>query len=78
MTLPLKAYKLAVVQTRASQEWISGMQQAIDLSSSGEVNEGKFESEAEVARKKMEAEYRRMRQLPSELRGRDRKRAQLL
>ena len=54
------------------------MRRAVDLSSGGEVDEGKFESEAEVARKKMEAEYQRMRQMPSELRGRDRKRARLL
>ena len=54
------------------------MRRAVDLSSGGEVDEGKFESEAEVARKELEAKYMRMRQLTSELRGRDLELARLL
>ena len=44
----------------------------------GKVNEGTFESKAEVARKELEAKYLRMRQLTSELRGRDLELARLL
>ena len=31
MTLPLKAYELAVVQPRDSQDWMSGMRRAVNL-----------------------------------------------
>ena len=60
MTLSFEAYELAVVRLGDRQEWILGMRQAIDLSSGGKVNEGKFEFEAKVARKEMEANYWRM------------------
>ena len=60
MTLLFEAYKLTVVQPRDRQEWILGRRLAVDLSSGRKVNQGKFEFEAEVARKEMEAKYRRM------------------
>ena len=54
------------------------MRRAVDLSSGGSPDEGQFESEAELARKELEAKYMRLRQQTSELRGRDLELARLL
>jgi A-kinase anchor protein 13 len=70
--------ELGVVQPRDRQDWISGIRRAVDLSSGGSTMEGKLESEAETARKDLESKYMRMRQLTSELRGRDLDLARLL
>merc|ERR550519_287335 len=71
-----QCYEVGVVQPRDRGDWISGIRRAVDLSSGGQPEEG--ESEAETARKELEAKYMRMRQLTSELRGRDLTLARLL
>ena len=73
---PPDCYELAVVQPRDRQEWISGIRRAVDLSSGGSLDAR--ETEAETARKELESKYMRMRQLTSELRGRDLALARLL
>jgi len=73
-----QCYELGVVQPRDRGDWISGIRRAVDLSSGGQLDQGTFESEAETARKELEAKYMRMRQLTSELRGRDLTLARLL
>merc|ERR1719394_878893 len=71
-------YELQVVQPRDRQDWIAGVRRAVDLSSGGPGEDGQFESEAEHARKQLEAKYMKMRQLTSELRGKDMELARLL
>ena len=72
-------YEVQVVQPRDRQDWIAGVRRAVDLSAGapGEDNGG-FETEAEQARKQLEAKYMKMRQLTSELRGKDMELARLL
>ena len=71
-------YELQVVQPRDRQDWINGVRRAVDLSTGGPGEEAQFETEAEQARKQLEAKYMKMRQLTSELRGKDMELARLL
>jgi len=72
-------YEIQVVQPRDRHDWIAGVRRAVDLSAgSGPGEDGMFESEAERARKQLEAKYMKMRQLTSELRGKDMELARLL
>lgn len=71
-------YELQVVQPRDRQDWINGVRRAVDLSTGGPGEETQFETEAEQARKQLEAKYMKMRQLTSELRGKDMELARLL
>ena len=64
-------YEVQVVQPRDRQDWIAGVRRAVDLSAGGPGEDGQFETEAERARKQLEAKYMKMRQLTSELRGKD-------
>ena len=67
------------MQPRDRHDWIAGVRRAVDLSAgSGPGEDGMFESEAERARKQLEAKYMKMRQLTSELRGKDMELARLL
>ena len=68
-----------MVQPRDRHDWIAGVRRAVDLSAGSSPGEdGMFESEAERARKQLEAKYMKMRQLTSELRGKDMELARLL
>ena len=69
---------MQVVQPRDRQDWIAGVRRAVDLSAGGAGEDGQFETEAERARKQLEAKYMKMRQLTSELRGKDMELARLL
>jgi len=71
-------YEFQVVQPRDRQDWIAGIRRAVDLSTGGPGEDSQFESEAEQARKQLEAKYMKMRQLTSELRGKDMELARLL
>ena len=71
-------YEVQVVQPRDRQDWIAGVRRAVDLSAGGPGEDGQFETEAERARKQLEAKYMKMRQLTSELRGKDMELARLL
>ena len=71
-------YEVQVVQPRDRQDWIGGVRRAVDLSAGGPGEDGQFETEAERARKQLEAKYMKMRQLTSELRGKDMELARLL
>ena len=71
-------YELTVVQPRDRADWIGGIRRAVDLSTGAPGEENWAESEAEAARRQLEGKFMKMRQLTSELRGKDVALARLL